>query len=245
MLNKAEENAIGDFRDEVLGHTKKHSLNELQDIFDSLIPFLSEDQITRFRHLLISLDYNPDGYHENWSHSKKIAEKRSNFLSKSGVLPKPSNGKEITILSPSANTGLVEAYLQKKLGPGYRVLAGDLSTAEPFDKSIKHFRLDAGFLPFKEESIDVIYDDEGASLFESALDKGYGTKSFTENLFTEYHRVLEPNGILIVDGQAADYIDQVLGDKINQMGFSAVKVKWKKETYGVYQKHPQLLSRKI
>ena len=242
MSNKPESGAIGDFRDEVLGYTKKHSLNELQDIFDSLVPFLSEDQITRFRHLLISLDYNPDGYHKNWSHSKRIAEKRSNFLTKSGILPKPSKGEEVIILSPSANTGLIEAFIQKKLGRGYKVLAGDLSTAEPYDKSIRHFRLDAGFLPFRDEFVNVIYDDEGASLFESSLDSGYGTSNLTENLFAEYNRVLKPGGILVVDGQAADYVDKVLAEKGGPAGFSSTKVKWKKETYGVYRKHPKLSS---
>lgn len=164
--------------------------------------------------------YGRSGDLKNWgTHevNEIIATEIPQLLLQSNLLPKPELGKKIHVVSPSANRGVNENSLRGALGNEYIIHAGDLSEVLPIKKKgVNHFRADGEYLPFAKGSIGCVLDFLGISWYKSVQDffekirkgtnpfstpipKGELEGFIVKELFTRWHELLMPGGIIIVD----------------------------------------------
>lgn len=136
----------------------------------------------------------------------------------SRILPTPATPQEnIIIVSTSSNRGIIEGELASQLGPQYKIVAGDITNISREANKASPVRLDALFLPFIDNSIDVIIDILGAAWYEANFDllnpalRGLNTKK----LFLEYRNKLSDRGMVIID-ESPNITPIATGELINQ-----------------------------
>lgn len=168
------------------------------------------DRSLRTRHAKIGTIYSPGGILSEWGEPElqhETAEKIADVLIGSELLPRPKDGEDrILIVSPSANKGINEHVLQQRLGDHYKVISGDIAEVKRLaGNTADPVRLDASFLPFPDESTDVIFDIMGAAWHEAADDlsnaDSHGKR--IRDLFRRYYKKLTERGIIIVDDDAS------------------------------------------
>lgn len=159
----------------------------------------------------IKIMYEPRGRKADWGDPNAIIEKdallTADILRWSGIIPHPNGtGNKINILSPSSNNGLYEVMLSETLGPDYEVIAGDIAAITRIQLGqTRHLQLDANFLPFPDQSIDVVFDRQGALWHAATLDIPNVNSLLTLELFREFHRILKQGGVLITDQRILTY----------------------------------------
>lgn len=221
-------------RDELLGHSKEYSLNKLDLSLNLLKPFLSKGQRVRFNHLMNSRRYDPDGDLNKWPNPEYWSHNLADFIVNSGVLPKPKGGRKVIILAPASNSGAAETIMQNELGEGYKFIPGDLSRVKPYDKSMRHYRMDASYLPFADGFCDVVLDTLGAMHYE-AIEK-WGARKLVTKLFEEYRRVLGDNGMVIIDMVTLENVKKALSVRGNVEGFTHEDIGWRNFKFRIYRK---------
>lgn len=211
---------VASLREKLLG--KETDMSSLGLEFEKLLPHLSPVQQITFRHLINIAPYKEGECFERWS-VINVSRYLLDIIVNSDLLPKTRNGEKIVIYSPSANASSTEFFLQRKLGDGYIVIAGDLADVKRFDtKTIRPLRADASFLPFSKNVIHVIYDGLGALWYEALEDEKIGTTKFVDALFKEYYRILREGGMVIIDIDTACLIDKSKKDSRPISGFRAL-----------------------
>lgn len=141
-------------------------------------------------------------------------------LKKSGVIPIPrKKGEKIVVLSPSSNIGFYEAMIRATFGNNYVVVAGDIANIERLGfGQAAHIQFDAKVLPFPDDSLNVVFDRQGA-LWHAAYTDLQAGSIHTQELFKEFHAKLRYGGLLITDQQViaklptGPLIDRVLKNK--------------------------------
>ena len=117
---------------------------------------------------------------------------------------------QISILSPTANTASLEARMFKKLKQekefsNISFIAGDVADIaidkEVFNNDVLYARFDALNLPFKDNSIDILFDKKGLLWFACEYKK---IDKITESL-EEYFRILKEDGEIIIDAIKDEY----------------------------------------
>ncbi len=123
-------------------------------------------------------------------------------------------GKQpIRILSPSANTGKIEAAIKARYGDQVRVIASDIADLSKTDlnPTITHSRADARRLPFKDKTFDIVFDRLGASWYAAKEGNDYGhAAESVKPLWDEYRRVLRDGGLLLLDAHRTSRIPTFL-----------------------------------
>ncbi len=198
---------------------KKTNIAALSNFYVALMDYMTSEKKLRLRHLINTEPYEEEGSFEKWGWSVEAAKSQALVLLQSEVLPKPKNGEKVIIFSPSANASATESILQDVLGNSYEVVSGDLADVVRVDKTTRPIRADASFIPFANNSIDVVYDNLGAMWYEAHQSESEKTTTHIENLFKEYGRVLRENGMVVVDGSTAHLIDNAMIGRNGIEGF--------------------------
>lgn len=191
----------------------------------------------------ISELYGKDGELNKWGedHLDEIVDKTTLLLVESDIFPKPKKEEKVIVFSPSANTGVFEASLAKKLGADYFVFGGDLAKLGKRKKDLSHIQADAFIPPFSDNSIDVVFDRKGALWYSGNPEEPIGSTEDVLNLLSVYRAKLKQNGLLIIDGNTgvvastADLLDEA--NLTNLEGFkSYVEIGDSECKYRIYQK---------
>lgn len=119
--------------------------------------------------------YSPGGDFEDWGRWKGMQGEGSqswwiaSLIRDSLNLPQLDEKKKHTVLSPSANSAIVEDGLQRFLGDEYQVISGDVADVQPMNEQIRFYRGDAEVIPLPSESVSIIYDWLGAAWYNTLL----------------------------------------------------------------------------
>lgn len=207
---------------------------DIKMALDDLQSFIPMDKYRRLSHLARAKCYSPSGNYSKWGWRTDRARAQAEVLIKSKILPEPKGEEKVVILSPSANASGAEFIMQKVLGNKYVVIASDLEDVARVDNSIRPLRADASFLPFPDESVNVIYDWLGALWYE-AHTANRNRNEDVPLLFQEYSRVLKKGGIIVVDAGTGNKVN-LIGIKDLSAMFSEKDIKVGDANMKIYRK---------